>query len=87
MQTMVMLERPRWTHDAPDMPTPQPAIDGPTPRALTDDRPGRIRAALERARGNQGEAAKLLGVTRRTLINWLDRYGFPRPRKRQGQRS
>lgn len=43
---------------------------------------GRISAALEQARGNQTRAAELLGVSRRTLINRLERFGMPRPRKR-----
>ncbi len=38
--------------------------------------------ALERAGGNQGQAAKLLGISRRTLIYRLEAYGLPRPRKR-----
>jgi DNA-binding NtrC family response regulator len=42
----------------------------------------RIVAALEQAGGNQTEAAKLLGISRRTLIKRLDAYQLPRPRKR-----
>ena len=38
--------------------------------------------ALVRARGNQTEAAKLLGVSRRTLINKIEAYGIDRPRKK-----
>jgi DNA-binding NtrC family response regulator len=41
-----------------------------------------ITEALGRAMGNQGKAAELLGVSRRTLINRLDEYGIARPRKR-----
>ena len=40
-----------------------------------------IIAALERTKNNQTEAAKLLGISRRTLINRLDHYKLPRPRK------
>jgi len=41
-----------------------------------------IRDALSRAGGNQKEAAKLLGMSRRTLITRIEKYGLPRPRKR-----
>jgi DNA-binding NtrC family response regulator len=46
-----------------------------------EDQLARIRSALDRCAGNQTEAALLLGVSRRTLSNWLNRYGLPRPRK------
>lgn len=42
----------------------------------------RIIEALERVNGNQTEAAKLLGIARRTLIKRLDAYALPRPRKK-----
>ncbi len=42
----------------------------------------RILGALETCGGNQTRAAQLLGISRRTLINRLDEYGVPRPRKR-----
>jgi DNA-binding NtrC family response regulator len=76
-------------------PRPRPADDAPTPRdvdvrdlrepaefvprPLPDPRP-QIQAALDQARGNQTKAAQILGVSRRTLVNWLRRYNFPRPR-------
>lgn len=41
----------------------------------------RIVQALEQCSGNQTKAAKLLGVSRRTLINRLDTLGIARPRK------
>jgi transcriptional regulator with GAF, ATPase, and Fis domain len=41
----------------------------------------RIIATLELCRGNQTKAAKVLGMSRRTLIYRLERYGLPRPRK------
>jgi DNA-binding NtrC family response regulator len=44
----------------------------------------RILAALETCHGNQTQAAKLLGISRRALITKLDQYGFPRPRKPPG---
>lgn len=46
-----------------------------------DDRRSRVLAALETAVGNQTRAAELLGVSRRTLTNWLNELGLPRPRK------
>lgn len=42
----------------------------------------KILAALDECGGNQTRAAKLLGMSRNTLIRKLDRYGIPRPRKR-----
>jgi transcriptional regulator with AAA-type ATPase domain len=50
-------------------------------RATKDDRQ-QVIEALAAARGNQARAAELLGVSRRTLINRLEEYGLPRPRKR-----
>ncbi len=41
----------------------------------------RIIAALDRADGNQTRAAQILNISRRTLINRLDEFGLPRPRK------
>ena len=42
----------------------------------------RILEALEICAGNQTHAANLLGISRRTLINKLDKFALPRPRKR-----
>src|SRR5262249_34690183 len=42
---------------------------------------GRILEALARANGNQTVAAEILGISRRTLLNRLDAYAIPRPRK------
>ncbi len=49
--------------------------------ANNDDERTRILRALEQAEGNQSKAASLLGVSRRTLINRLEQYNLPRPRK------
>lgn len=63
-------------------PASAPAVDpGPVssrnPLGLTRER---IVAALEQHAGNQTRAAKSLGVSRRTLVNWIERYGLARPR-------
>jgi two-component system response regulator AtoC len=42
----------------------------------------RLVDALDRSAGNQTEAAKLLGISRRMLVGRLDLYGLPRPRKK-----
>ena len=42
----------------------------------------RILHALMECGGNNTEAAKLLGVSRRTLGKWLEAYNIPRPRKK-----
>ncbi len=47
-----------------------------------DDEEARILGALEQCGGNQTEAAALLGISRGTLINRLDKYGLARPRKK-----
>jgi two-component system response regulator AtoC len=59
---------------APDARTSVP----PTLGAETGRR--RILAALEQCAGNQTRAAKVLGVSRRTLVNHLGRLGVPRPK-------
>jgi two-component system, NtrC family, response regulator AtoC len=42
----------------------------------------RIAEALQVYGGNQTRAARLLGISRRTLVNRLNEYNLPRPRKR-----
>jgi transcriptional regulator with GAF, ATPase, and Fis domain len=45
----------------------------------------RIKEALDVVAGNQTEAARLLGISRRTLMNRMDRLGIARPRKGAGR--
>ena len=42
----------------------------------------RILDALEECGGNQTRAAEMLGMSRRTLVNRLEEFGLPRPRKK-----
>lgn len=53
----------------------------PPPSAESERK--QIIEALTRAYGNQAAAAKLLGMSRRTLINRLEQFNLPRPRKRR----
>jgi DNA-binding NtrC family response regulator len=54
---------------------------GPRSSVRGDER-SRIVAALESCAGNQTHAAKMLGISRRTLISRIEQYGLRRPRKR-----
>jgi len=54
----------------------------PTDPPLDGDERARIIAALDACAGNQTEAAKMLGVSRRTLITKIEKLAVPRPRKR-----
>jgi transcriptional regulator with GAF, ATPase, and Fis domain len=47
-----------------------------------DPERARIEAALAKHAGNQTQAARELGLTRRMLITLLDRHALPRPRRR-----
>ena len=54
-----------------------PFIEGGSP----DDERLRILKALEACGGNQTRAAKMLGIARRTLINRIEQFNLPRPKK------
>jgi transcriptional regulator with PAS, ATPase and Fis domain len=54
---------------------------GRTAEEIAESERDRIVAALAEAGGNQTRAAKLLGISRRTLVYRLDALGLPRPRK------
>ena len=47
-----------------------------------EEKRDRLIRALEACGGNQTRAAEMLGISRRTLINRLDRWKLPRPQKR-----
>ncbi|MDQ3338792.1 MAG: sigma 54-interacting transcriptional regulator [Myxococcota bacterium] len=77
-------ERPSRARTLPTKPPPIPAAAAAHAN-LKDDveqmERDRIVAALDECAGNQTRTATLLGITRRVLLNRLDRYGIPRPRK------
>jgi two-component system, NtrC family, response regulator AtoC len=53
-----------------------------TPPVEPRDERERLIAALDECGGNQTRAAKLLGISRRTLINRIEQWQLPRPKKR-----
>jgi two-component system, NtrC family, response regulator AtoC len=63
--------------DPPVAAPSRPTIGGASAEIDED----RVRNALEQCAGNQTRAAKLLGVSRSTLVRWLDQIAAPRPRK------
>jgi DNA-binding NtrC family response regulator len=64
-------------------PAPAPAQAGSLSEAIDALEKQRILDALERCAGNQSRAAKMLGISRGTLLSRLDAFGIPRPRKPQ----
>jgi two-component system, NtrC family, response regulator AtoC len=72
----------------PPVPHARPAVTAALDETYISDRPPRgkldrqrVIEALEKTGQNQTEAARLLGVSRRALINWIEKLGLPRPRK------
>jgi len=67
----------------PSRPLPAPSASGgpAVPAEDAGDRRQKILDALSQSAGNQTEAARLLGVSRRTLSTWLNQYRIARPRK------
>jgi len=65
--------------DATPAPLPEPA---PLPQAEARADRERIEKALTECAGNQTQAARLLGISRRTLVHRLDEYALPRPKKK-----
>ena len=70
----------RGTARAVEPPTSSPAASTLVPVKATAERE-KILQALEQCAGNQTRAAKLLGMSLRTLVNRLTEYGVTRPRK------
>jgi DNA-binding NtrC family response regulator len=65
-----------------DMTSTAPAaLGGSLKDAVEEVERERILEALRLCAGNQTKAAQMLGISRRTLLNRLDQYGLPRPRK------
>jgi DNA-binding NtrC family response regulator len=62
------VERPPATQPLPI----EPAPDHP-PRSVDAAKREALRAALHRANGNKQQAARELGISRRTLYNWIER--------------
>jgi DNA-binding NtrC family response regulator len=73
------------SRDSPRAMRRSPLAGGPTlpPSRFDEEERSRIIAALDRCEGNQTHAARVLGVSRRTLISRIETYGLPRPRKRR----
>ena len=80
----VMLDEPAYS-EPPSADLLEPEFDAETavfdPSIRGEDEKARIVRALEACGGNQTRAAKLLGVSRRTLINRLEQFDLPRPKK------
>jgi DNA-binding NtrC family response regulator len=53
----------------------------PRPAPSGNDERSKILGALEQTGGNQTEAAKILGISRRTLAKRMETHRIPRPRK------
>jgi two-component system, NtrC family, response regulator AtoC len=60
---------------------PRSTAKGPIRDELADVERTRILAAMEQCGGNQSRVAKMLGISRTTLIKRLEAYGHVRPRK------
>jgi transcriptional regulator with PAS, ATPase and Fis domain len=75
-------ERVRASHLAGETVTADAPAASPAQGARSADgeQRTRIEAALERHAGNQTRAAADLGVSRRTLVTWIERHGIARPR-------
>jgi hypothetical protein len=64
---------------------PAPEVSASAGAAGDGDERQQIVEALERCVGNQTYAAEMLGISRRTLVARISKYGIPRPRTRPGK--
>jgi DNA-binding NtrC family response regulator len=73
------------TSQTPPSPAPRVTAPFPPPQYSLNDAQElerrRIVDALGSCAGNQSRAAKMLGISRRTLVTKLDTYRIPRPKK------
>ncbi len=63
--------------------SPLPAHGGSGRRGKRDR--AEVLAALDQTGWNQAQAAEVLGISRRTMLTWLDALDIQRPRKRRQQ--
>jgi two-component system response regulator AtoC len=72
----------RRVHLAGEVTRPEAPVEtaGSGGKSAEGEQRARIEAALERHAGNQTRAAADLGVSRRTLVTWIERHGIARPR-------
>lgn len=76
--TVIGLRGPTIT--AADLRLPREVVPAGNPKAFERQR---ILDALAECGGNQTKAAKILKISRRTLVSRLDEYGIARPRKKK----
>ncbi len=77
----LQLESPPPLAATPPFPSPTASSSNLTNDEADSERQ-RILRALEQCAGNQTQAARLLGISRGTLVARLDQYNLPRPRRR-----
>jgi two-component system response regulator AtoC len=71
----------RTASNGDERPTTGPQAPVSLKGAVEEIEREKILDALRLCAGNQTKAAQMLGISRRTLLNRLDQYGLPRPRK------
>ncbi len=72
-----LLERAVLSHATTRLDPPPPSGGAGRPRTLAEVERQEIERALAWARGHQGRAARLLGISRKTLWQKRRRYGLP----------